>query len=130
MAARKEEIYMGQNDYGRRLVKLETTVEYLNHVINRSNERFDKVDYSLERINSNVVSIDQRFENKVRDVQNHIDKRFLSIDQKAESMLDKIEISRKEAWSQLRWVLAFIIALFASPLFSSVLNFFHSIINK
>ena len=102
-AAEKLEVNMTKG-YESRMTRLETINEMIGNNLIEIKLELKKIDGKMDGIKTEILT---------------------NLDIIEKELVAKIDQGRKESWSQMRWVLGFIIALFASPLFNHILKLVH-----
>ncbi len=82
---------------------LKQSIEHINETMMRMEKRFDQLDHRFDYL-----------EKKMDDGFSKIDKKFDKVDEKLEKLDDKIEHVRRQSWSQFRWIIGAIVALFVT----------------
>lgn len=97
-------------DQESRLTRVEILVEMLTNNMTEIKDSLKKIDIRLEIMND-------KFDTNHKSINEKVDIFY-------KSLVDKIDIIRKEAWSQMRWVLLFIVAVFTSPFLEHIMKLF------
>lgn len=94
--------------------QLDTRVALLEQSITNVNE-------SLKRMEGKFERIDKRFD----EVVSTIEKKHHELDAKIEKVKGEVSTVRSEGWSQMRWVIGFMIAFMSSPILTEVIKLIH-----
>lgn len=87
----------------KRLALMEQNLTHINDVLLRIEKKFDKIDERFDKV-------DERF-NKVEDKIDHLDRKY---ERKFEILDKKLDEIRQQGWSQFRWMLGAVLALFGT----------------
>lgn len=75
----------------------------------------------ISLLESNMIHVNESM-HRLESQFNKIDRYFDNVDNKLERIRSDIVEGKKENWSQMRWILAFVIALFGSPVIYQVIK--------
>lgn len=96
----------------KRLALVEQNLDHINEALLRIEKRFDKIDEKFDRVEERFDKVDEKID--------HLDRKF---ERKFEILDQKIDEVRQQGWSQFRWMLGAVLALFGTVASIFVRNF-------